>query len=446
MIKYKELKEETKKLSSKIEGWTSALTKKMKTMKDKLKPDLWKESIPSVDKKKIKNLAKTIQAKIISLKKTGEKQFASLIKEGKKQITSFNKTSDKSVDYISKKSDKLKKDFDKFKKEGTKKVELYKKEGTKKVELYKKEGTKKIELYKKEATSKRNSFFYYTVLKLEKYFPKEANITAGKWFGNFSYRFNRARRNIALQQIKIAFPDWSSKKIQETAIASFESLGKVLFETIKKVEYAKNINEWLENKNQKVIDEISKTGAIIINGHFANWEFGTYSFELAKLKGILIGKEEHELAKWFVNHFRNAKDFETLSSTNNTLPLKIVRTLKNNQCVHLLIDLDILAESVYCQFFGRKTRTVVSPARLAIKYKKPVVSCFNYRTTQGKHVFCYEFLSKPPYSSEMSEEKLTQIYTTAIEKHIRKYPSQWRWAESRWKPDRWGRRDEKTAN
>ena len=232
------------------------------------------------------------------------------------------------------------------------------------------------------------------------------------------YRFNRVRRNTALQQIKIAFPDWSSKKIQETAIASFESLGKVLFETIKKVEYGKNINEWLENKNQKVIDEISKTGAIIINGHFANWEFGTYSFELAKLKGILIGKEEHELAKWFVNHFRNAKDFETLSSTNNALPLKIVRTLKNNQCVHLLIDLDILAESVYCQFFGRKTRTVVSPARLAIKYKKPVVSCFNYRTTQGKHVFCYEFLSKPPYSSEMSEEKLTQTYTTAIEKYI----------------------------
>ena len=446
MIKYKELKEETKKLSSKIEGQTSALKKKVKTIKDKLKPNLWKESIASVDKKKIKNLAKTGQAKIISLKKTGEKQFTSLVKEGKKKITtlkkegkkkiaSLNETSDKTVDYISKKSDELKKDFDKLKKEGTKKVELYKKEGT-----------KKIELYKKEATSKRNSFFYYTVLKLEKYFPKEANITAGKWFGNFSYRFNRARRNIALQQIKIAFPDWSSKKIQETAVASFESLGKVVFETIKKVEYGKNINEWIENKNQKVIDEISKTGAIIINGHFANWEFGSYSFELAKLKGILIGKEEHDLAKWFVNHFRNAKNFETLSSTNNTLPLKIVRTLKNNQCVHLLIDLDILAESVYCQFFGRKTRTVVSPARLAIKYKKPVVSCFNYRTKQGKHVFCYEFLSKPPYSAEMNEEKLTQIYTTAIEKHIRKYPSQWRWAESRWKLERWGKRDEKTAN
>ena len=423
MIKYKKLKEETKKLSAKLEDWASALAKKMKTMKDKLKPNLWKDSIPSIDKKKIKNLAKTGQAKIISLKKTGEKQFASLVKEGKKQITYFNKTSDKSVDYISKKSDELKKDFDKLKKEGTKKVELY----------------------KKEATSKRNNFLYYTVLKLEKYFPKEANITAGKWFGNFSYRFNRVRRNTALQQIKIAFPDWGSKKIQETAIGSFESLGKVFFETIKKAEYGKNINEWLENKNQKVIDEISKTGAIIINGHFANWEFGTYSFELAKLKGILIGKEEHELAKWFVNHFRNAKDFETLSSTNNALPLKIVRTLKNNQCVHLLIDLDILAESVYCQFFGRKTRTVVSPARLAIKYKKPVVSCFNYRTTQGKHVFCYEFLSKPPYSGEMSEEKLTQTYTTAIEKHIRKYPSQWRWAESRWKPERWGRREEKTA-
>ena len=48
MIKYKELKEETKKLSAKLEGWTSALTKKMKTMKDKLKLlNLWKDSIQS---------------------------------------------------------------------------------------------------------------------------------------------------------------------------------------------------------------------------------------------------------------------------------------------------------------------------------------------------------------------------------------------------------------
>ena len=32
--------------------------------------------------------------------------------------------------------------------------------------------------------------------------------------------------------------------------------------------------------------KFQKHGLLLINGHFANWEFGTYSFELAKLKGI----------------------------------------------------------------------------------------------------------------------------------------------------------------
>ncbi len=424
MVKYSKLKKETEKLSGKMESWATRFMKIAKKMGGKWQPSMWKDNIQSLDKDAIQSFTQTGKKKIDSLQKTGKKKIEFLTKEGKKKIETANQTGKETLDYLNKKKKNLQKNFDKLKKDGS----------------------KKMDVYKKEAKNKRNNFFYYAIEKLEKHFPIGANPIAGKWFGNFSYRFNRRRRNIALQQIKMAFPNWSVEKIQQTAIESFESLGKTFFETIKKIEYGKNIDNWLENTNPQVTKAITKTGAIIINGHFANWEFGTYSFELAKLKGILLGKEDHELAKWFSKHFRNAKGFETIASTDKNLPFKIINTLKKKHCLHLLIDLDVLSESVYCEFFGRETRTVVSPARLAIKYNQPVVSCFNYRTRDGKHIFCYEFLSKPPYSKEMSEEKLTQIYTTALEKHIRKYPSQWRWAESRWKPERWNKRTEKTAN
>ena len=89
-------------------------------------------------------------------------------------------------------------------------------------------------------------------------------------------------------------------------------------------------------------------------------------------------------------------------------------------------------QNVY--FFGRKTKTPLSAARLAKRFNKPVVACFNNRDSSGRHIFQYKFLSKPPYSEGTTDQDLTQIYTTAIEEHIRKFPEQWRWPEPRWKP------------
>lgn len=282
---------------------------------------------------------------------------------------------------------------------------------------------------KKKISEEKENLKIVTILQLKKRIPVTAITKFGERMGVLSYRFNTLRRNNALLQLKEAFPDWSSSKIQQTALKSFQSIGKTISETIKKDQYSKSVDKWIINENQSVINEAIKTGGIIINGHFANWEFGTYSFELAKIKGIMIGKEENKSTKWFVKNFRIAKGWETVATTSPSLPLKIVRTLKNNKFIKILIDTNIKSNTTYCTFFSRKVKISVSIARLAIKYKKPVISCFNHRDANGRHIFSYNFVSKPPYGNDVDEDKLTQIYITAFEKHIRRYPEQWIWAE-----------------
>ena len=118
---------------------------------------------------------------------------------------------------------------------------------------------------KLDFTSYKYKLFLQIVYLLEAKVPF-ANIPfIGKKIGNFVYRFNRKRRNIAFKQLKIAFPNWSSSQIQKVALASFQNLGITIVEIMKKKEYADDIDYWIQNKNLDVIAELKK-----------NWWYHSY--------------------------------------------------------------------------------------------------------------------------------------------------------------------------
>ncbi len=281
----------------------------------------------------------------------------------------------------------------------------------------------------------RNKLLYRTILEAEK-LPFKWTSKLGKITGKFAYRFNRQRRTIALKQIKFVFPNWSKEKIIQTAEDSFENIGETIFETLKKADYGAQIKKYVILKNLAVVQQIQKTGAILVTGHFANWEFATFALEMTGLQGIFLGKEEDFFAKKIVKRYRQTIGWESISVGETSLPLKIVRTLKAKKTIYTMLDTDpTSAKTLECNFFGKKANVASFPARIAKKYQIPVVAFFNHRTKDKKHIFSFHFLSQPPYTQNQSELELTQVYTTAIEQHIIKYPTQWRWAMARWKKE-----------
>ena len=281
---------------------------------------------------------------------------------------------------------------------------------------------------------------YYALLVLEK-IPFTWDQKLGKLLGSAFFYLHRSRRKIALQQLKIAFPSWDKKQITKTALASTHSLGYSFFETLKKKKYEAKITDWVKNTNVATIQKVKNTGAIFISGHFANWELATISLDKTDLSGIIISKETSLLTKKALKRYRLSNKWKNIALSDASLSLKIVRTLKQAHSMYMLIDLDIKSESVVCNFFKQKTRTPASVAKLAIKYQKPVVACLNHRTSKSKHIFNYSIASMPPYTSQDTVARLTQKYTTTIEKHIIKYPKQWNWIEPRWKKDRWSAKE-----
>ena len=285
---------------------------------------------------------------------------------------------------------------------------------------------------KEEIIKKRNRLLYTAIVELEK-IPMKWSHHLGQYLGKFAYRFNRRRRTFAIKQLKIAFPHWSNEKIVKVAQDSFENLGESIFETIKKANYGKDIQKHIKIVNLKPIEQLKKTGGILVTGHFANWEFITFVLEKTGLQGIFLGKEESSFAQDIIGKYRKIIGWKTVSVGSKSLAFDVLQTIKEKKIIYTMLDTDpVKAKTTSCVFFGKKTKVPIFTAKMAKKFNLPVVAVFNHRTKTKKHIFTFETLSQPSYK-EKGEQELTQIYTTAIENHIRKHPTQWRWVMPRWK-------------
>ncbi|RUM87818.1 MAG: hypothetical protein DSZ25_02945 [Thermovibrio sp.] len=85
-------------------------------------------------------------------------------------------------------------------------------------------------------------------------------------------------------------------------------------------------------------------------------------------------------------------------------------------------------EGVLTEFLGRKTYTNKGLALLSKKTGKPVIPAFCFFEGNKYKIEVYE-----PIPPEGTVEELTQKYTSAIERAVRKRPEQWFWFHRRWK-------------
>ena len=96
-------------------------------------------------------------------------------------------------------------------------------------------------------------------------------------------------------------------------------------------------------------------------------------------------------------------------------------------------------EGVFVDFFGRLAHTPVGAARLAVKYRIPILIGFIWRARTGRFVLDLKTRILPETEDE---HQLTSVLTGYIERQIRNHPTQWVWVHRRWKK-RHGEENEK---
>jgi len=269
--------------------------------------------------------------------------------------------------------------------------------------------------------------------------PEGFALWMGRQLGTVMYLLDWEHRKVAIQNLHIAFSqEKSEEEMRSIAKKNFQNLGMMA------VEFFRIPGMDLETYQKKVetegVDEALKVleknrGALLLLGHFGNWELMALMSKVIQKNILVIAKPIKSnpwLERWFIES-REGIGLEVIPPTNGTL--KVIRALSQNKVVGILFDQrGKRSKGIWADFFGRKVPTTPGLAVMALKSGAPVLPVFMIRNGFQKHRLIVKKPLELIHTGDFKKdiEANTQLFNNTLESIIREYPDQWLWIHRRW--------------
>jgi len=274
--------------------------------------------------------------------------------------------------------------------------------------------------------------------------PEHSALWLGRRLGGVAFHLDREHRNVALQNLDLAFGREKSKEeLRGIARRTFQHLGMTAVEffripetdldTFRKkvtVEGLENVRELLDNR---------KKGALLLLSHLGNWELMGFLSKLLELPISVIARpvKKNPWVDRLVSEIRGKTGLEVIFTEKASR--KVIQALSRNRLVGILIDQRAKrSEGVWVDFFGKKAPTTPSLAVLAMRTGAPVIPVFMVRDGFERHrVLIQEPLEMVQSGDVRKDVEInTQRITRTLESMVRRFPDQWFWVHRRWERKR----------
>ena len=248
----------------------------------------------------------------------------------------------------------------------------------------------------------------------------------------------RIRKEVVLENLRFAFPDYDKEKIKNIAYQNFKSTCITLVEILSlpwiKKEKVDSILSF-DDPNLLISKFKEGNGLIVLSGHFGNWEYiATLGACILNVKfNVVVKPQRNPYVDRWMNNYRTKWD-------NEVIPLgpsirNVYSVLLNKGILAMVADQRGPEDSIKLEFFGRKTSVFTGPAILSLKSNAPLI----FGITIRQKDFSYK-----AYLNEISRDNLPEDYNGKVkvlserilrhlEDFIRQYPEQWLWMHKRWK-------------
>ncbi len=268
--------------------------------------------------------------------------------------------------------------------------------------------------------------------------PRPAGLLAGRVIGRLLFTFDRKHRLIAMENVRRAF-GWppQSQAAYRIVRQVFINLGKMIFE----IAWAARLSPDALGRYFKISGRehyhraIGKgKGVLLLTAHMGNWELFPLIAHMASIQANVVYRPlDSQALDDAVKQIRCRFGAELIPTKRAIF--KIVKALKKNQCVAMLMDQNVdYYNGVFVDFFRRRACTNKGMAVMALRTEAPVVPIFLIREGPG---FRAEVLPEIPLvrtgDNYKDIELNTEKYNQAIEAIVRRYPDQWFWVHQRWK-------------
>jgi len=249
---------------------------------------------------------------------------------------------------------------------------------------------------------------------------RERAMALGRLLGSLFYNYPRVKR---VSEENLEFTGFS-REIGKEAFKNFLAFSLDFF---KLPTYTYSYLSSLFYTPQ--ISKLPKEGGFLLTAHIGNWELmGALFSRLSGGKLAVVAKPlKNKRVNRLINSIRESWGIRVIPTGRG---LEILRELKRGNFVGILLDQrPKVKEGYLTTFLGRKAYTNKGLALLSLKTGKPVIPAFCFLEGEKYKIEIYE----PIYPQGKTPQELTQLYTSAIEKAVRKHPEQWFWFHRRFK-------------
>ena len=263
----------------------------------------------------------------------------------------------------------------------------------------------------------------------------------GGLLGSAFYYISPKRRKIARTNLDIAFGD-TKTPAEKNRIAK-QSMIHMVTIALQCLWASRNTQQRVRQlfpndpKGLEILEEALSRGkgVFYLTAHYGNWEIlGVY---LGYMKSSYVCSIARKLDNPYLENF--IFNLRTISGGGvfhkEGSPLKVVRALKQNSCVAVMMDQNGGIGGLFVDFFGTKAATPRSLAVLSYSTGAAVIPIIPFPQEDGTYQATYlpEIKIEKTGDKDKDVFRWTEEYQKVLEKVIRERPEPWMWFHRRWK-------------
>ena len=255
------------------------------------------------------------------------------------------------------------------------------------------------------------------------------------------YVLDRPHRRIGMRNLALAFPGKSVKERRGILRRSCLNLGRMAAELAHLPRLsADDLRAMVRFEDEawwtEAIGRERATGALILSGHFGNWELLVYAHGKRGFPVHLVHRAvaNPRLDRWLHDLRAGAGTHMIKKSGAAT---SVLRALHERALLVLPVDQNSTRGlGVFVDFFGVPASTNAGMARIALRSGAPIVPAFIVREgRRARHRVHVLPVMEAESTGDFEEDvrRNTERFTAVFEEMVRRHPDHWLWMHKRWK-------------
>jgi KDO2-lipid IV(A) lauroyltransferase len=267
-----------------------------------------------------------------------------------------------------------------------------------------------------------------------------------------AYHLDRRHRTVALDNLRQAYPgQFNDAELHRMVRNVYRHFCRVLVEIIHLPRrlHSENWREHIELIGGREMVEclLSDRPLLIVTAHFGNWEMAGFALGLLGFRTYAIARTlDNPHLDAFLLKFRE-KTGQTILDKENDFP-RIQGVLRGGGVLATLADQDAGQRGQFVDFFGRPASTHKAVALLALEHDAVLAVAGVPRVGEplSYQIITEEIIRPEEYAGKADAvRRITEHFTAAIERLVRRFPTQYFWLHRRWKHQPQPRKNKKAA-